>query len=429
MATHDCSIGERTMTQLVSNDIGPGECSEGGSNDLKSDLPRAGKVLVELLDKYLKGGQIRFRFGGIEASAGADDGFETVLRVNDPRLFSRVLRYGNLGLGEAFMDGDFAVERGELHEFMTACLRANIDEHIAKDFRLAARLLAFRIHAFLEGSTKSVRRHYDTGDDVFESFLDSSLTYSCGYALSPGDDLDSLQRNKMDRICRKLQLKDGDRLLDIGCGFGGLLIFAAREYGARGTGITTSLSHAEGAKRRVNEAGLNDEVTIRLSDFHTVTGEYDRIVSVGMLEHVPRRDYGAYFRCIADHLVPDGLGLVHAIGCNGKRNRHDPFIQKYVFPNSNQPRLSEITRGLERCGLAILDVENMGVHYAYTARHWLARFRSSWARLSQRYDESFLRMWEYYFHCAIAASYASDSALFQTLFSADRTARLPLKRI
>ncbi len=344
MATHDCSIGERTMTQLVSNDIGPGECSEGGSNDLKSDLPRAGKVLVELLDKYLKGGQIRFRFGGIEASAGADDGFETVLRVNDPRLFSRVLRYGNLGLGEAFMDGDFAVERGELHEFMTACLRANIDEHIAKDFRLAARLLAFRIHAFLEGSTKSVRRHYDTGDDVFESFLDSSLTYSCGYALSPGDDLDSLQRNKMDRICRKLQLKDGDRLLDIGCGFGGLLIFAAREYGARGTGITTSLSHAEGAKRRVT-------------------------------------------------------------------------------------RLSEITRGLERCGLAILDVENMGVHYAYTARHWLARFRSSWARLSQRYDESFLRMWEYYFHCAIAASYASDSALFQTLFSADRTARLPLKRI
>ena len=417
------------MTQLVSNDMGPCECSERSNHDLKSDLPKAGKVLVELLDRYLRSGQVRFRFGGIDASAGAGDDFEVVLRVNDARLFSRVLRYGNLGLGEAFMDGDFVVEKGELHEFMTACLRAHIDEHVAKDFRLAARLLGFRIHAFLEGSTKSVRRHYDASDDVFESFLDSSRTYSCGYALSARDDLEGLQRNKMDRICRKLQLKDGDRLLDIGCGFGGLLIFAAREYGARGTGITTSVSHAEGARRLINEAGLGDRISILLSDFQTVTGEYDRIVSVGMLEHVPRRDYYAYFRCIADRLVPNGLGLVHAIGCNGERNRHDPFIQKYVFPNSNQPRLSEITRGLERCGLAILDVENIAIHYAYTARHWLARFRSGRPGLSQRYDESFLRMWEYFFHCAIAASYASDSAVFQTLFSADRTARLPLKRV
>jgi cyclopropane-fatty-acyl-phospholipid synthase len=417
------------MTQLVTNVMGPGRRSEGSIIDQTSGLPGAGKVLLELLDKYLKGGQIRFRFGGIEASAGAGDSFETVLRVNDARFFSRVLRYGNLGMGEAFMDGDFAVEKGELYEFMTACLRAHIDERVAKDFRLAARLLGFRIHAFLEGSIKSVRRHYDAGDDIFESFLDKSRTYSCGYALSPDDDLERIQRNKMDRICRKLQLKDGDRLLDIGCGFGGLLVFAAREYGARGTGITTSISHAEGAKRQVNEAGLDHRIAIRLGDFRTVTGEYDRIVSVGMLEHVPRRDYGAYFRCIADHLVPNGLGLVHAIGSNGERNRHDPFIQKYIFPNSNQPRLSEITRGLERCGLAILDVENIAIHYAYTARHWLARFRLSQAQLSQHYDESSLRMWEYFFHCAIAASYASDSAVFQTLFSADRAARLPLKRI
>jgi cyclopropane-fatty-acyl-phospholipid synthase len=417
------------MTQLVSNDIGPSERSEGSISDPKSDLPRSGKVLIALLDKYLKGGQVRFRFGGIEASAGTGDAFETVLRVNDAGLFSRVLRYGNLGLGEAFMDGDFMVEKGELHEFMTACLRAHIDKHVAKDVRLAARLLAFRIHAFLEGSTKSVRRHYDAGDDIFESFLDSSLTYSCGYALSPDDDLETLQRNKMDRICRKLQLEKGNRLLDIGCGFGGLLIFAAREYGARGTGITTSRSHAEGANRQVSEAGLNDRITILLGDFHTVTGEYDRIVSVGMLEHVPRWDHDAYFRCIADHLVPNGLGLVHAIGCNGEGNQHDPFIQKYIFPNSNQPKLSEIARGLERYGLGILDVENIAIHYAYTAHHWLTRFRSGRARLAQRYDESFLRMWEYFFHCAIAGSYASESALFQTLFSADRTARLPLKRI
>ena len=394
-----------------------------------SGLPGSAKVLIELLDRYLKGGKVHFRFGDIEASAGTGNGFDIVLCVKDVRLFSRVLRYGNLGLGEAFMDGDFIVEKGELHEFMTACLRADIDKRVAKDIRLAARLLSFRVRSFLEGSTKSVRRHYDAGDDIFESFLDRTKTYSCGYAQSSDDDLESLQRNKMDRICRKLQLRKGDRLLDIGCGFGGLLIFAAREYGAMGAGITTSRSHAEGAIRQVNDAGLGDRIAISLGDFDTITGKYDRIVSVGMLEHVPRREYGDYFRCIAGHLAPDGLGLVHTIGCTGGHNQHDPFIQKYIFPNSNQPRLSEITEGLEQSGLAILDVENIAIHYAYTAHHWLTRFRASRERLSQRYDESFLRMWEYFFHCAIAASYASDSAVFQTLFSADRTARLPLTRV
>jgi cyclopropane-fatty-acyl-phospholipid synthase len=144
---------------------------------------------------------------------------------------------------------------------------------------------------------------------------------------------------------------------------------------------------------------------------------------------VPRRAYDAYFRTIARHLTPRGLGLVHVVGCNARRNRHDAFTQKYVFPNSNQPRLSEIARGLEHNGLAILDVENIGEHYVYTALHWLARFRANRARLAGRYDESFLRMWEYFFHCAIAAARASDSAVYQTLSSADRTARPPLARV
>ena len=148
-----------------------------------------------------------------------------------------------------------------------------------------------------------------------------------------------------------------------------------------------------------------------------------------MLEHVPRRLYGAYFQTLARRLAPGGVGLVHAIGCNARRNHHDPFIQRYVFPGSNQPRLSEIAAGLEQVGLAILDVENIALHYAYTVRGWLERFRANRARLSARYDEAFLRMWEYYFHCGIAAAYASDSAVYQTLFAADRGARPPLARV
>ena len=392
-------------------------------------LPNAGRFVVELLNRFLTDGRVRFRIGDFEIAAGAGQGWETILRVHDTRVFARILRYRNLGLGEAFIDGDITVESGELHEFLTACLRARIDERLPKGFRLAARLLEFRLQAFLDCSAKNVRRHYDAGDDLFESFLDSSWTYSCGYARSPSDDLETLQWNKMDRICRKLRLGPGYRLLDIGCGFGGLLIFATREYGATGVGVTLSLAHAEGARRRVDEAGLADRIRIQLGDYRETTGEYDRIVSVGMMEHVPRRDYDAFFRVIARRLTPLGLGLVHTIGCNAKRNRHDAFIQRYVFPNSNQPRLSEIARGLERNGLAILDVENIAEHYVYTSRHWLHRFRANKARLSDRYDASYLRMWEYFFHCAIATSLASNSAVYQTLFSADRTARPPLTRV
>jgi len=401
----------------------------GVSSSKSASLPESGKFLVELLNRFLVSDSVRFRVRDFEVSAGAAGGSNTTLHIHNPRFFSRVVRYGNLGLGEAFMDGDFTVAEGELHEFLAACLRSRIDERLWRDVRLRIRASYYRTRAVLEGMGKSVRRHYDIGDDLFESFLDSDMNYSCGFALSPRDDLNTLQHTKMDRICRKLQLRVDNRLLDIGCGFGGLLIFAAREYGARGTGVTLSRAHAAAARRRVAEAGLSDRINIEFGDFREVSGEYDRIVSVGMLEHVPRRLYSAYFQTVAHHLARDGFGLVHTIGCNASRNLHDPFIQKYIFPNSNQPRLSEIACGLELAGLAILDVENIAQHYAYTVLGWLKRFRANRTRLLARYDEAFLRMWEYYFHCGIAAAVASDSAVYQTLFAASRSARPPLARV
>lgn len=397
--------------------------------DAAAFLPAAGTFLVELFDRFLTTGRVRFRIGTAEVCAGAARGSDTALRIHHPRVFSRIVRLGNLGLGEAFMDGDFTVEEGELHDFLAACLRARLSERLQGDILLAMRALYHRLRATLAGTARSVRRHYDIGDDLFESFLDESMTYSCGVARSPDDELETLQRTKMDRICRKLRLRPGDHLLDIGCGFGGLLIYAAREHGARGTGVTLSRAHAEGARRRVAQAGLADRIGIELADFRAITGTYNRIVSVGMLEHVPRRLYGTYFCTIARHLAPDGFGLVHTIGCNAARNRHDPFIQKYIFPGSNQPRLSEIARSLEGAGLAILDVENIALHYAYTVLRWLERFRRNRTAISARYDATFQRMWEYYLHCGIAAARASDSAVYQVLFAADRSARLGLARV
>jgi cyclopropane-fatty-acyl-phospholipid synthase len=192
-------------------------------------LPPAGKFLVDLFGRFLVTGRVRFRIGKAEIPAGAAGGSDTVLRIHDPRFFSRVVRYGNLGFGEAFMDGDFTVEEGELHELLTTCLRSRLDEHLRHDVRLAARALYHRARALLEGTGRSVRRHYDVGEDLFEGFLDGSMNYSCGFARSPADDLEALQRQKMERICRKLRLGPADHLLDIGCGFGGLLTFAARE--------------------------------------------------------------------------------------------------------------------------------------------------------------------------------------------------------
>lgn len=355
---------------------------------------------------------------------------DCAVRVHNSSFFPKVLGYGNLGLGEAYMDGDYEMARGELYDLLTLFLRHGMDRHLKGDFRLLPQILKIRLAGLWRGRAGNAQLHYDVGDDLFESFLDDSMAYSCGYALSPDDSLEKLQEAKFDRICRKLGLSEGHRLLDIGCGFGGLLIYAARRYGVTGVGITNSKHHAEGAARRARELQVGNRIEVNFGDFTKVRGSYDRVVSVGMLEHVAPRRYDAYFSLLADHLEPDGVGLVHAIGVCADRHDHDPFIQRYIFPNSYQIRLSQVSRHLERQSLQILDVENIVRHYAVTGMRWLERFRGNASGLDpDRYDERFKRMWEYYLCIGIAAARASDSALYQILFGKDRAADLPLQRV
>jgi cyclopropane-fatty-acyl-phospholipid synthase len=353
-----------------------------------------------------------------------------MVEVRDARVFQRALALGNLGFGEAYMDGDFVVEQGTLADLLTVLLRNRLDERLRSHPRLALRVLALRARNRLRHLHTNVRQHYDQGEDLFESFLDRTMTYSCGYARTPDDSSEELQQNKFERICRKLRLAPGHRLLDIGCGFGGLLIHAASSYGVTGVGITNSRSHAARGRVNAGRAGVADRVDIRLGDFSTVTEPFDRIVSVGMLEHVPRRLHARYFESIARCLAPRGLGLVHAIACNAPSNDHDPFIQTYIFPGSNQPRLSEIAGGLERNRLLILDVENIVRHYGYTVTRWLERFQENAGRLDPlKYDARFKRMWEYYLSCGIAAAAVSDAAVYQVLFTNDPMIDLPLARV
>ena len=387
-------------------------------------------AFLELAEAAIETGKVRVTWPGGEATVGRGAGTPEELHVHEPAFFPRVLAFGNLGMGEAYMDGWFDVPDGRLPDLLTLLLRSRLDREVGRHPSLALRIAGLKIANRVRHPWRNVRAHYDLGDDLFEAFLDPTLTYSCGYAASEGDDLAALQRQKLDRICDKLRLAPGERLLDVGCGFGGLLIHAARERGVTGVGLSVSERHAATARARVEAASLSGRVEIRLADHRAIEGTFDKVVSVGMMEHLRPRQLPGFVRRVARALRPDGLALLHFIGCGRSRNEHDPFIQRYVFPGSDQPRLSRVTRELERNEMAVLDVENLIRHYALTARRWLEAFRANGDRLPPgRYDARFRRMWDYYLSSGVAASLASDGALYQVLAAKGFAGPRPLARV
>ncbi|HUA03954.1 MAG TPA: class I SAM-dependent methyltransferase [Solirubrobacteraceae bacterium] len=387
-------------------------------------------VLLDALDQALVE-SVRFRTRDGEFVVGGSSACAYAVDVFTPRFFTDVVCFGNLGLGEAYMRGDFAMSEGSLEDFLTLLLRSRLDEKIGRTSRLALRALAIRLQNALRGRHDAVQHHYDIGTDLFETFLDPTMTYTCGYARSPDDTVETLQRNKLERVCQKLRLTHGERMLDLGCGFGGLLMFAAERYGTNGVGVTLSRDQYEWANLEIARRGLGDRVEVLLMDYREATGTYDKVVSVGLLEHLSPSEYGEFFRKVAASLKPGSLGLVHAIGTSRPgRSRHDAFIQKYVFPSSHQIRLPALITAMEKSGFALLDVENMIRHYAVTALRWLERFRAEGHSLDPaRYDETFHRMWEYWLAAGVAAARASDGALYQVLFHNDRAAPIPFVRV
>jgi cyclopropane-fatty-acyl-phospholipid synthase len=394
-----------------------------------------GQAFFDLLDRCLDDTHLEFVVEGerVQVGRGRDRKPEAVVRVAEPRFLNQVLTYGNLALGEAFMRGDWSVEGDDVAGFIGALLRNRVDRDLERRLGLmmALKMASIRLANRIRGPVGNVHKHFDIGNDLYESFLDSSLAYTCGYeAGDGGSDLEQLQQQKYARICAKLQLAPGDRVADLGCGFGGLLMYAARHHGITGKGFTISRKQAELANQRIAELGLEDKIHVEYDSYKTLAGTYDKIVSVGMMEHLRNDEYPACVGLIARCLTPQGRGLLHFIGHNGPGNPSDPFVQKHVFPGAQWPRLSTLIVELERSSLGILDVENLVRHYTLTLRAWLDKFRHAYPSLDhQRYDESFRRLWEYYLGCAIAASLYSQTALYQILFTKDYAAPIPYQRV
>jgi cyclopropane-fatty-acyl-phospholipid synthase len=333
------------------------------------------------------------------------------IKVHNPALFKRILQEGSLGFGESYMDGWWDCER--LDVLFTRILQAGVDERLPKNLSDIARIAYARL--FNRQSRKRAwqvgKEHYDIGNDLFRAMLDPYMQYSCGY-WKDADTLEQAQQAKLKMICEKLQLKPGMSLLDIGCGWGGLAQYAAENYGVFVYGVTISAEQQKLAQERCQ--GL--DVEIQLQDYRDLDRQFDRIVSVGMFEHVGPKNYDTYFRVAARNLKPDGLFLLHTIGANQTNLHVDAWIDKYIFPNGCLPSVRHISEASE--GRFVMeDWHNIGADYDRTLMAWYENFKRAWPQLAEEYSERFERMFTYYLNACAGAFRARDIQLWQVLFS------------
>jgi len=335
------------------------------------------------------------------------------IQVHDPDIYKQVLTKGSLGFGESYMDGAWDCLR--LDQLFYRLLSFDIEEKIAgfTRFRLLGEIL--RQHLFNMQSQKRAfqvgERHYDIGNDVFEAMLDPSMSYSCGYWHNV-DNLADAQRQKLDIICRKLELKPGEQLLEIGCGWGGLARYAAEHYDVEVLGITVSKEQQKMAQQRCE--GL--PVRIELVDYRDLQGKFDKIVSVGMFEHVGPKNYAVYFDTVSRLLNDPGLFLLHTIGIYKTTSKVDTWIDKYIFPNGRLPSAEQLTSVMNK-RMLIEDWHNFGHDYYLTLMAWWENFDACWPQIQHKYDKRFYRMWKYYLLCCAGFFQSRQGQLWQLVLS------------
>ena len=345
------------------------------------------------------------------------------LIVHNQNTYDRVLTFGAMGFCEAYMEGWWDEECDRLSDLIGLFHNNGVYTKAQSliTLPLIVKVITQRLRTMpilIQNSRKNVQHHYDLGNDYYQHFLDPTLTYSCGYRLKETDSLEQMQLQKYELICRKLALQPEESLIDIGCGWGGMLIYAAEHYGVKGTGITLSGEQAKLAIERVEQKGLSDRIQIIVKDYREITGQYDKFVSIGMFEHVGKNNFATFMSAASALLKPDGIGLLHTVGTNSNE-RNGAWVDKYIFPGAYVPQLHEITRELMVAKLSVAHCESLRPHYAETLRHWRHNFnenRSKIAALSPIYDERFLRMWDLYLQSFEGGFRYGGMQVYQCLF-------------
>jgi cyclopropane-fatty-acyl-phospholipid synthase len=391
-------------------------------------------LIGSLVGKLLKMGSITLLTPGKPPQTlGPGGGKHLTIRFTDNRVGFDIARNPRLGLGEAYMDGRFIVEDGTILDLMELITGQNRWEdkgarrNLFGKGRLGAVKRAFQRNRPTR-SRRNVAHHYDLNDELYDTFLDADRQYSCAYYTDPSNSLEQAQADKKAHIAAKLYLKPGQRVLDIGCGWGGMARYLHKVAGVDVLGITLSEEQLKYARRRAEQEGVSDHVKFELIDYRKVEGEFDRIVSVGMFEHVGKAHFDEFYAKCRELLKPDGVMLLHTIGKFGEAIKApDPFTDKYIFPGYHLPSISQMSEASQRAKLIVSDIEVLRLHYALTLREWLRRFTAAREKMVKLYDERFFRMWEFYLSGGIVMFENGSGCNFQVQYVRDRNA-LPITR-
>ena len=362
---------------------------------------------------------------------GDHRGAPVAARIADKRTEWRLALNPTLAIGEAYMDGSLIIEQGTIYDLLEL-LASNLDgPALSRWMRTLERVrfLTRRLWQFnpRSRSRRNVAHHYDLERGLYDLFLDADRQYSCAYFEQAGMSLDEAQAAKKRHLAAKLKLQDGMTVLDIGSGWGGLALYLAKTAHVTVTGVTLSENQLKISRERAQAMGLAKAVRFELCDYRDLKGQFDRIVSVGMFEHVGLSHYGSFFDGIGKLLKPDGVALLHSIGRFDGPAAMNPFITKHIFPGAYAPSLSEVLPVVERKGLLVTDIEVLRLHYAMTLRHWRQRFRANWTTAVARYGERFCRMWECYFAMCEVGFRHQNVTVFQLQLAKNQKA-LPLTR-
>ena len=368
---------------------------------------------------------------GKRETYGPGGGRHVTVKLHDRRAAVDIFRNPRLKLGELYMDGRLSIEEGgsilDLLELIVGAKPWEEGRRKALGKGKAGKLRSLFRRNPVRKSRKNVAHHYDIGNDLYSLFLDDDLQYSCAYFTDPTNGLEQAQSDKKAHIAAKLDLKPGQRVLDIGCGWGGMALYMHKVAGVDVLGVTLSEEQLKIARKRAADAGVSDRVKFELIDYRHLDGRFDRIVSVGMFEHVGAAHYDEFYSKCRELLADDGVMLLHTIGKLGGAGTPDPFTDKWIFPGYHLPSLSQMCSSSEKVKMIVSDVETLRLHYAYTLRHWLERATNARAKIARMYDERFFRMWEFYLAGGIVMFESGAACNFQVQYVRDRRA-IPITR-